>query len=40
MTLKLRHAAPLLVVIAAVAFLWLAIGWFARLWLRRRGEDE
>ena len=25
-------------VVAAVAVLWLAIGWFARLWLRRRSE--
>lgn len=26
--------------IAAVAVLWLAIGWFARRWLRRRGKGE
>lgn len=27
------------VVIAAVAILWLAIGWFARKWLRRRADN-
>jgi uncharacterized membrane protein YdjX (TVP38/TMEM64 family) len=26
--------------LVAVAVIWLAIGWFARLWLRRRGKDE
>ena len=26
------------VIIAAVAALWLVIGWFARLWLRRRAD--
>lgn len=28
------------VTLAAIAALWLAIGWFARQWLRRRGKDE
>lgn len=26
--------------LAAIAALWLAIGWFARRWLQRRGKDE
>lgn len=26
--------------LVAVAALWLAIGWFARRWLQRRGKDE
>jgi uncharacterized membrane protein YdjX (TVP38/TMEM64 family) len=28
------------VAIAAVAALWLAIGWFARRWLQRRGKES